>query len=172
MLFLVQKWVNTLKYCKIHLLAAVWYMSARILEISDQNFKKNFAGCNGLTVVLARQWKVRFNLREEVSAPCFFSSSCIIYLWPQGKPNHWRQWLSNGRVCQDLPSVRWYCFCGQGGLEGYFQLHPSLSDSLHLSHVSMQIIFFAQTYLNLTNQIQTDCVLFYKWLTKSFVTLL
>ena len=94
------------------------------------NLKKKFAGCNGLTVVLARQWKVRFNLREEVSAPCFFPSSCIIYLWPQGKPNHWRQWLSNGRVCQDLPSVRWYCFCGQGGLEWYFQLHPALSDSL------------------------------------------
>ena len=30
--------MKTLKYCKIHLLAAVWYIYARFLEINDQTF--------------------------------------------------------------------------------------------------------------------------------------
>ena len=29
------------------------------------------------------QWKVRFNLREEATAPSHFPSSCIIYVCPQ-----------------------------------------------------------------------------------------
>ena len=40
--------MKTLKYSEIHLLAAVWYIYACILQILDQNSKKNFAGCNGL----------------------------------------------------------------------------------------------------------------------------
>ena len=35
-----KKWMTTLKYSEIHLLAAAWYMYARILEILDQNLKK------------------------------------------------------------------------------------------------------------------------------------
>ena len=61
---LVKKWMKTLKYCKIHLLAAVWYMYARILEIWDQNSKKIFAGCNGLRVT-----STFFSVKKKTQAP-------------------------------------------------------------------------------------------------------
>ena len=39
--------IETLKYCEIHLLAAVWYMYACILQILNQHAKKNLPAVMG-----------------------------------------------------------------------------------------------------------------------------
>ena len=56
-------------------------------SISNPSLVHTYTACNrwpsppALYNGTVCQWKVRFNLTEEASAPSLFPSSCIIYLW-------------------------------------------------------------------------------------------
>ena len=60
-------------------MVAVWYVYARILEISDQNSKKNFAGCNGLTSVVPNYENISFFVWNQIYAGFKFLTANIMH---------------------------------------------------------------------------------------------